>query len=120
MAHRLFGGSSFGGGRQRSPTYLGPLLYPSVPLWSVFASALKGVTRRSPGESPQPLPCVVILDLLTLMHPPTPPLASMPDFILEIEELVSPAWATHRSTLLPLDDLIAEEEHEVSLCHRRA
>lgn len=53
---RLFSGSSIGGGRQHPSSCLGPLLYPSVPLWSVFAVALKGIACVPPVESPKTPP----------------------------------------------------------------
>lgn len=104
------GGSSTGGGG-RGCQALGVPLFPSVPLWSfasgaVFALSLAGVPR------------VVIQDLLTPVRPRTPPPPPAPSLVSEVEEEPS-SGLRERSTLPSLSDLLAKEEHKLTVRRRR-
>jgi len=86
---------------------LGALLYPSVPLWSFAAGAMSALGRAL---SLAAVPQVVVRDLPTPVRPVTPPTVS-PD-VVELHR--SP------SAVPSLEDLLLEEEHEVSVRRRRA
>ncbi|CAD6266353.1 unnamed protein product [Miscanthus lutarioriparius] len=72
-------------------------------------------THSAPGSRAPRLPRILILDLPTPMGLATPPPAPSPSLPIGTNELGS----CHRSTILSLEDLMAEEEHEVNLrrCH---
>ena len=93
---------------------LGPLLFPSVPLWTLVAGAMSALGRTL---SLAGVPQLVIRDLPTPVWPATPPppvrlaMPSSPPSLplLEIEK-------AHRSpSAAPsLEDILLEEEHEVT------
>lgn len=126
FAQRGRSGPTRAGRRGASPQHpgtcraLGPLLFRSVPLWTLVAGAMSVLGRTL---SLAGVPQLVIRDLPTPVQPATPPppvrLAtpspppSQP--FLEIEEARrSPSGAPS------LEDILLEEEHEVSVRRRRA
>src|SRR6185312_3952244 len=99
---------------------LGPLLFPSVPLWTLVAGAMSALGRTL---SLAGVPQLVIRDLPTPVWPATPPppvrlaMPSPPPSppLLEIEKARrSPSAAPS------LEDILLEEEHEVSVRRRSA
>jgi len=88
---------------------LGPVLYPSVPLWTFVAGARSALGRAL---SLAGVPQVVIRDLPTPSSPTSPPPTPR---ICELVEALRPP-----SSVPTLEDLLLAEEHEVSARKRRA
>lgn len=96
-------------------------LYPSVPLWSWAPEAAAAASRSNTS-----LPTIIIRDLPTPVRPSTPPPASpfaasvaRAAEVSEEETERSAARSQPRSIIPSLDELLLEEEHEVSLRRRR-
>ncbi|CAN6334113.1 unnamed protein product [Urochloa humidicola] len=112
------GSATPGGGGCRT---LGSMLYPSVPLWTFMSGACTALARAL---SLTGVPRITIRDIPTPTRPATPPPPAAPPVLFSDSDEIS-ACLLPRSVLPSLSDLIAEEEHEVSIrkkrvCRKRA
>jgi hypothetical protein len=112
---RARGESSTARDDERRCRELGVPLFPSVPLWTFVAGTAFAVSRAL---SLAGVPRVVIRDLPTPVRPGTPPPAPPPSLSSEIEEVARSARRGH-APMPTLRDLLAAEEHEVTIRRRR-